>query len=129
MWKSSYKLWLNSSFWLLLRDRLNTINILKRKNKHLDDETLFHLFFQCQFSQVCWNSLGIMWNLPVDPMDMISEAQHHFNHFNSKAFRDVLITTCWSIWCHKNSASTSLVRWKAHFRVEFSIVSLVQNRL
>ena len=47
-------------FWLLLRDRLNTRNILRRKNRTLEDcwnngcevlcnngceETLFHLFF------------------------------------------------------------------------------------
>ena len=55
-------------FWLLLRDRLNTRNILRRENKILDDyncvlcnsrceETLFHLFFSCPFSQDCWNSV------------------------------------------------------------------------
>jgi hypothetical protein len=53
-------------FWLLLRDRLNTRNLLRRKNRNLDDyscvlcnngieETLEHLFFSCSFSQDCWD--------------------------------------------------------------------------
>ena len=47
-------------FWLLLRDRLNTRNILRRKNRTIDDyscvlcksgseETLEHLFFHLSF--------------------------------------------------------------------------------
>jgi hypothetical protein len=57
-------------FWLLLRDRLNTRNILRRKNRNIDDyscvlcnsgceETLEHPFFSCTFSQDCWDSLHI----------------------------------------------------------------------
>jgi hypothetical protein len=60
-------------FWLLLMDRLNTRNILRRKNQHLDDfncvlcnmgseETCFHLFFSCPFSTSCWSSLNITWD-------------------------------------------------------------------
>lgn len=62
-------------FWLLLRDRLNTKNILKRKNMHLDDyncvlcdlnceETCFHLFFECPFRRDCWATIPIVWDLP-----------------------------------------------------------------
>jgi hypothetical protein len=47
-------------FWLLLKDRLNTRNLLRRKNKVLEDyncaisnsgteETCMHLFFECPF--------------------------------------------------------------------------------
>jgi hypothetical protein len=57
-------------FWLLLKDRLNTGNLLRRKNKALEDyncaicnrgteETSFHLFFECPFRSSCWNYLGI----------------------------------------------------------------------
>jgi len=56
--------------WLLLKDRLNTGNLLRRKNKALEDyncaicnrgteETIFHLFFEFPFRSSCWNYLGI----------------------------------------------------------------------
>lgn len=51
-------------FWLLLRDRLNTRNLLRRKNMTLSDyncvlcnsgcgETSFQIFFECAFSKDC----------------------------------------------------------------------------
>lgn len=60
--------------WLLLSDRLNTRNMLKRRHYNIGndydcilcglhiEETLEHLFFECQFSTECWSSLGITWN-------------------------------------------------------------------
>jgi hypothetical protein len=58
--------------WLLLMDRLNVRNILRRKKCKLEGndyscvlchndtkETTFHLFFLCPFSQECWRSLHI----------------------------------------------------------------------
>lgn len=62
--------------WLLIRDRLNTRNILKRKRMQLDDyscvlcssnieESSFHLFFECNFSKDCWASIPIDWNLNI----------------------------------------------------------------
>jgi len=59
-------------FWLLLRDRLNTRNMLRRKNRHLDDyncvfcnsnteETAF-IFSSLALSALpCWNSINIFW--------------------------------------------------------------------
>lgn len=51
-------------FWLLIRDRLNTRNLLKRKGMPLPDysyvlcntnieETWLHLFFECNLSKAC----------------------------------------------------------------------------
>lgn len=56
-------------FWLLLRDRLNTRNLFRRKNMDLEDfscvlyslgceETSFHLFFECP-SRDCWATIPI----------------------------------------------------------------------
>jgi hypothetical protein len=59
--------------WLLLNDRLNTRNILRRRNKVLEDgyncvlcheeveETLEHLFFDCPSATCRWLALGINW--------------------------------------------------------------------
>ncbi|GJN35692.1 hypothetical protein PR202_gb24492 [Eleusine coracana subsp. coracana] len=85
LWKSCCKSRLKFFFWLIIRDRLNTRNLLRRKNRHLDsydcvlcscaqEETLLHILFECQFSQQCWRYLGI--------------------HSNSKIFREVFMVGC-----------------------------------
>lgn len=62
--------------WLLLKDRLNTRSLLRRKNMALEyyncaicslgtKETSIHIFFECPFSCACWNYIGIQWNLPL----------------------------------------------------------------
>jgi len=61
LWSSS-NLVKHKFLWLLLRDRLNTRNLLRRKNKDLDDYSCVlcnSLFFECSFSQDCWNTLHI----------------------------------------------------------------------
>jgi hypothetical protein len=105
-------LWVSSNlgkhkffFWLLLRDRLNTRNLLRRKNMALDDyscvlcntgceETSFDLFFDCSFSQACWNSISIIWYRNLQPLDMIIEAR---TTFGNPVFREIFITVCWTI--------------------------------
>ena len=58
-------------FWLLLKDRLSTRNVLRRRNMNLEsyncvlcnnsvEETLEHLFLHCNFARQCWNILGIV---------------------------------------------------------------------
>lgn len=81
MWQSCCRGRHKFFFWLLLRDRLNTRNILRRKRKILDDyncplcaanteETFFHLFFQCSFSQWCSRLLHVRWNLGLSAIEM-----------------------------------------------------------
>jgi hypothetical protein len=65
IWKSSCQPKHKFFFWLLLHDRLNTRNLLRRKNCHLpsfncatlqcnQEETLAHIFWSCPFAQQCW---------------------------------------------------------------------------
>lgn len=100
----------NFFFWLLLRDRLNTQNMLGRKNKHLpfyhcvpcvqqEEETLLHLFFDCPFTQTLWIYLGVQWDLSQPPLDIILTARAHFG---SSIFSEVIIVAAWCIWCHRN---------------------------
>lgn len=97
--------------WLLLRDKPNTINLLRRKNRHLDyyicvfcnggsEETVMHLFFECPCIQACWISVSIIWNLTLQALDMILDA---INLFESTIFREVVITDCWVIWKTRNN--------------------------
>ena len=87
-------------FWLLLRDKLNTRNLLRRKDRAIDDyncvlcnngveESAFHLFFECPFSQSCWDSINIHWNTNLQPLDMVIEAR---TNFGSIILREIMIT-------------------------------------
>ena len=122
-------------FWLLIRDRLNTRNLLRRKNMHLDDyncvmcnsgteETCFHLFFECPFSQECWDRIPINWNLNLPPLDMIIVARTNFGH---SIFREIFITACWVLWTTRNAVifdngQANVNTWKLQFREELGLV-------
>ena len=122
-------------FWLLIRDRLNTRNLLRWKNRELEDyncvlcnegheETSFHLFFECAFSKSCWNTIPIDWNLNLQPLDMVIEAR---TAFGSIIFREIFITACWIIWTTRNgvifdSGQIDLSAWKRQFKNELGLV-------
>lgn len=124
-------------FWLLLMDRLNTRNLLRRKNRHLEDyncvlcnmlteETSFHLFFTCPFTVACWSSINIHWNIALEPLDMICQARIDFN---SPIFREVVITACWILWNTRNGVifdakRHSLADWKRTFLNELGLVCI-----
>ena len=66
IWESSCQAKHKFFFWLLLLDRLNTRNLLARKNFNLQsylcatlqcprEETLIHLFWTCPFAAQCWD--------------------------------------------------------------------------
>lgn len=79
LWNSCCR---SKHFCLLVRDRLNTRDLLRRKTMFLDsytcvlcnsaqDETLLHHFFECLFSRWCWGFLTIDWNVQLSPNDML----------------------------------------------------------
>jgi hypothetical protein len=127
-------------FWLLLRDRLSTRNLLRRKNMHLDDygcllcstgceETSFHLFFVCSFTQSCWSPISIHWNLNLSPLDMVIEARRQFGNV---IFRELVITGCWVLWTMRNSiifdnGNCNLSLWRRRFREELDLVCIKAN--
>lgn len=89
MWKSRVQNKHKFFFWLLLRDRLNTRNLLHRKNMFLEsysyvlciedtEETITHLFFDFPFSQACWLYLDILWDRTLPFLDMIIRARESF---------------------------------------------------
>lgn len=69
--------------WLLLADRLNTRELLRRRHKHLEegyacvmcpdqiDESTFHLFFECTSSISIWFAIGIQWDLQGDACETL----------------------------------------------------------
>jgi hypothetical protein len=134
MWKSCV-MGKRKFFWLLLWDRQNTGEMLRRKSMDLTDyscvlyrqnaeESLFHLFFECHFSKWCWRFVKVQWNTALLPQDMLIRARRQFN---SKIFREVIMVAGWTIWCHLNAvifdgATISLSRWRAAFKDEFALI-------
>jgi hypothetical protein len=118
---------------LLLKDCLNTRNLLRRKNKVLEDysfaignsrteETCMHLFFECPFIIACWNYLDIHWNL--NTMDMVIEARLDIGR---SYFKEIIIATCWIVWTSGNrlifyNIPCTVNRWKEHFKNEIFLV-------
>src|SRR4051812_11613899 len=69
LWKSSCQQKHKFFFWLLLLDRINTRNLLKRKLFTLasyecvfhgctSEETILHLFWGCSFAKACWAEIS-----------------------------------------------------------------------
>ena len=81
-------------FWLVIKDRLSTREILRRKNIelqsyncvlcHLDiEESLHHLFLDCPFAMSCWNLLGLAHLIQGNIFDTLNlfKAQIHRHFF------------------------------------------------
>jgi hypothetical protein len=90
IWNSSCSNKIRVFSWLVLMDRLNVRNILRRNCvlcPNNREETTFHLF-SCPFSQACWSSLNIHWNYTTDFYSMMDESRSQFPH---KFFMEVFI--------------------------------------
>jgi hypothetical protein len=75
IWKSKALPKLKVFSWLLFMDRLNTLDIMKRKHWYVESgydcsmctadtlESSQHLFVRCDFATQCWTFLGIQWTM------------------------------------------------------------------
>jgi hypothetical protein len=87
-------------FWLLIKGRLSTRNILKRRNMHLDsyyncalcrlmtEETVRHLFVDCSMATRCWDIIGMDIPLNSSCPELISQLKIQLN---SPFFMDAII--------------------------------------
>jgi hypothetical protein len=105
LWKSKCQPKHKVFFWLLLKDRLNTRNILKRKNMQLDsfdcvicnsllEETAGHLFLDCSFALACWDNIGIEVPLQSSIPEVISQFRRQLN---SPFAMEAIILMNWAI--------------------------------
>jgi len=93
------------------------------------EETNLHLFFKCPFSQDCWSSIPISWNLNLPPLDMILEAR---TNFGSPIFRELFTTACWIIWTTRNrvifdQGQVNINIWRRDFKEELGLVCTKAN--
>lgn len=127
IWSSKCILRIKVFAWLLLSDRLNTRDMLRRRNCNVTNilhcelcptgqtEDWQHLFFQC--SVRIWTYLQIEWG-QEDTLE--NTVQHARNAFNKPFFFEVIIIACWHIWKQRNGAIFEGVMptfrsWKAAF--------------
>lgn len=126
-------------FWLLIKDRLSTRNILKRRNMQLPsytcvlclqdtEETCCHLFLHCPFAVHCWQIINV--NIPQH-LEFPEIAFHFRASLNSQFFMSAVILICWSIWTTRNNLifkgiPPSIVGAQATFRKE---LLLLQHRV
>ena len=137
LWKTCCQNKRKFFFWLLLKDRLSTRELLRRKRMVLDDyncvlchpsveETLLHLFLACPFSQPCWATLGLVIQQPSDPYGTLMSFK---NQLQLPFFMEIIVTMAWSIWTVRNDAifkqvQPSLLHCRSVFIKEFAQVIL-----
>ncbi|TVU06152.1 hypothetical protein EJB05_49350, partial [Eragrostis curvula] len=132
IWKSKCMPKIKFFIWLVLKDRVNTRNMLRRRNHHLEsgyncvlchqdtEETLYHLFFDCTFSTSCWFSIGILWDGELDIHERVMEAKRQFQH---QFFMEIFSIATWGIWKVRNAKIFDhkhpiVASWKQAFRDE-----------
>jgi hypothetical protein len=121
--------------WLLFTDRLNTKDIMNRKQWVVQGgpscvlcntnslETTEHLFFQCPFAYQCWNQIGVTWDLSLNLSDRYFKAK---DLFNNQCFMEIIICSAWNLWKERNdyifeSKVPSAARWRVRFKSDLSL--------
>jgi hypothetical protein len=100
--------------WLLLNDRLNTRNILRRRRKFLEDG------YNCVLCR--WFALGITWNAHLNIHHKIQAAKLDFAQ---PFFMEIFMIGAWCIWNERNDLIFNgkppcLVAWKSAFKAQVS---------
>lgn len=94
-------------FWLVLRAKINTSNLLRTKNTHLDsydcvlcskncEETILHVLILNAISANATRTLNISWKLNLQHDANLPSARQQFT---SMIFREMFIVVCRTIWC------------------------------
>jgi hypothetical protein len=92
--------------WLLMNHRLNTKDLMSRKHFYVEfndcvlcdtcpQETLMHLFCECNFSQSFWWALNIEWDTDKDLHDRITDVKRRYS---MDFIMEIIITGCWALW-------------------------------
>ena len=119
--------------WLLLSDRLNTRNMLKRKHYNIGtnldcllcgqhiEETVEYLFFHCSFSQSCWRILNITWSNHRHHLQLLERLKERHHH---KMIMETFLLAAWSLWKERNNNHFRKIRpcidsWKGRFINDF----------
>jgi hypothetical protein len=108
IWKSKCQMKHKVFAWLLMIDRLNTRDLLARRQCPIENtncvvcmqqrEDRDHLFFSCTFSKTCWSAMGITWDLTLPLADRIIAAA---NVWRKPFFLEYVILGAWNMEAEK----------------------------
>jgi hypothetical protein len=136
LWKSKCTAKVKFFGWLILSDRLNTRNMLRRRHyalgtgydffmcNHNTEEIIEHLFFHCPFSQDCWSSINISWAMNNSRLQIIEQGK---KIWNKKLFMEITLLGSWNIWKERNNLwfnniQPSVQAWKSRFAADLSLL-------
>jgi hypothetical protein len=135
LWESSCQAKHKFFFWLLLHDRLNTRNLLRRKNFMLqsyqcivescnEEETLVHLFWACSFAKKCWDFISPQRNRSLSILEAFEDMRVKMK---LPFAMEVLILAAWGIWIVRNNKifkdqNAEFNSWKAIFLQELRLL-------
>jgi hypothetical protein len=137
IWKSSCQPKHKFFFWLLLHDRLNTRNLLKRKNMtlssyycvqnhcHQQEEDMIHLFWNCNFAQICWNYICPQRRRDGTIFQAFSDIKKKLKF---PFAMEIIILAAWGIWISRNNKifnnqEPSFETWKIMFLQEAKMLT------
>jgi hypothetical protein len=104
IWRSKCQMKQKMFFWMLLRNRLNTREMLRRRNMILvlihvsyaccRECRLWHLFLSCPFAKNCWASIGVL--IP-SWLRATRATTYTKRHIDLPFAMEIIITMCWCI--------------------------------
>jgi hypothetical protein len=122
-------------FWLLLKDRLSTRDILQRQQLELDSytcdlfirrkvETMAQLFFRCNFAKACWSSIGASVLTSRSVFQILKLLK---DKLAVPFYMEIIILMTWVIWTTRNACIFSNIDplvedCKRKFLSEFSLL-------
>ena len=139
IWKSHCQPKHRVFFWLLIKDRLSTRNLLRRRNMHFDsyncvlcnmlvEKSVHHLFVDCSFARMCWDILNT--DIPLDDgfPDLSAEMKVQLN---TQFFMEAMILLCWTIWTARNELifKGNSLNLTGCQRIFFSELNLLKHRV
>jgi hypothetical protein len=135
IWKSRCQMKYKVFFWLLLVDRLNTRDLLQRRDMILDSytcdmcilqlpETNAHLLLRCNFAKACWNSIGVTFTSSRAILQILEKIK---DALALPFFMEIIILLAWSIWHTRNNwifnnLDPSVQSCRRTFKKEFSVL-------
>jgi hypothetical protein len=110
LWKTSCQGKHKIFFWLALRDRLSTRNMIRRRGmflenyqcvlcQHPPEETIMHLLFYCPFPKDCWGIINFEF---ADQLTIPQIFQAWKSKLRVEFSLDIFILWCWAIWMVRN---------------------------
>lgn len=107
VWKAKVFKKIKVFIWLVFKDKINTINLIKRKRCIVPnndyscvlcalnyEETTYHILFDFLFNTACWDYVGIHWDHSLGFFLMIQSAK---GIFGNKFFMEILTILAWEI--------------------------------